>query len=94
MFFFGVFPENLRIFFLRVVQEVPRQLQEPTGLSAAFVQVHSSRLQRLCSTFLATHPAYELLHCDLHVTAAKRAKIFMDRGPKFGAHESSAVPVT
>jgi len=54
------------------------QLQEPAGLSAAFVQVHSSRLQRLCSTFLATHPAYELLHCDLHVTASKRAKIFMD----------------
>ena len=63
---------------------MPRQLQEPTGLSEAFVQVHSSRLQRLCSTFLATHPAYELLHCDLHETAAKRAKIFMDRGPKSG----------
>ena len=47
-------------------------------LPEAFVLMHSSRLHRVCSTFLAAHPAYTLLHCDLHVTAAKRGKIFMD----------------
>ena len=47
-------------------------------LPEAFVLMHSSRLHRVCSTFLAAHPAYTLLHCNLHVTAAKRGKIFMD----------------
>ena len=47
-------------------------------LPEAFVLMHTSRLHRMCSTFLAAHPAYTLLHCDLHVTAAKRGKIFMD----------------
>ena len=54
---------------LRVLEdEVPK----------ALVSVHSSRLLRLWCTFKAAHPVYELLMCDLHLTAAKRAKLFMD----------------
>ena len=47
-------------------------------LPTAFVTVHSSFWYRFWSTLLAVHPVYELLHCDLHITAAKRAKITMD----------------
>eukprot|EP00438_Fugacium_kawagutii_P021278 Skav220199 [mRNA] locus=scaffold1074:418919:421958:- [translate_table: standard] len=53
-------------------------LQLEGAVPEAFILMHSSRIRRWFLTFLATHPAVTLLHCDLHVTAAKRAKIFMD----------------
>ncbi|CAE7245713.1 Synaptotagmin-4 [Symbiodinium microadriaticum] len=47
-------------------------------LPRAFVEVHTSRAQRLWAAMVASHPVYELWMCDLHMTAAKRAKIMMD----------------
>ena len=47
-------------------------------LPRAFVDVHTSRAQRLWAAMVASHPVYELWMCDLHMTAAKRAKIMMD----------------
>ena len=47
-------------------------------LPRTFVNVHTSRASRLWAVMLASHPVYELWMCDLHMTAAKRAKIMMD----------------
>ena len=47
-------------------------------LPSAFVKIHTSRVHRLWAALVATHPVYELCLCDIHVTAAKRAKIMMD----------------
>ena len=47
-------------------------------LPKAFLSMHSSRFRRVWCTFAAAHPAYQLFFCDLNLTAAKRAKIFMD----------------
>ena len=60
--------EPLRHLLRALEDEVPK----------AFVSVHSSRLLRLWCTLRAALPAHELLMCDLHLTAAKRAKLFMD----------------
>lgn len=54
------------------------QLGMEERLPQAFVAIHSSRLRRFCSTCLATHPVWELWQWNLHMTAAKRAKIIMD----------------
>ena len=64
-------------------------LQKSTGLKAvalrvkdnlpsAYVKVHTSRLRCWFSTFVSTNPLFEMHQFDLHLTAAKRAKIFMD----------------
>ena len=58
------------------LKELVRDMEE--SLPKDFVAVHTSKVHRLWSIFLAVHPVYELLHVDLHVTAAKRAKINMD----------------
>ena len=48
------------------------------GLPRAFLSVHASRLRPFWTALLSSHPVYELSMCDLHMTAAKRAKIIMD----------------
>ena len=47
-------------------------------LPKAFTNIHSSRWRRLCFTSLSAHPVGELWQWNLHITAAKRAKIMMD----------------
>eukprot|EP00435_Cladocopium_sp_Y103_P025592 s1429_g6.t1 len=54
------------------------QLELEEGLPQAFVKAHSSRVRRVCSTCVATHPVCELWQWDLHITSAKRAKIIAD----------------
>ena len=58
------------------LKQLALELEE--GLPNAFVAVHTSRCQRLRAAMVASHPVYELWMCDLHMTAAKRAKIMMD----------------
>ncbi|CAE7456274.1 SYT4, partial [Symbiodinium necroappetens] len=58
------------------LKELAIKLEE--GLPRAFVRVHTSRLARVRAAMLTTHPVYELCMCDLHITAAKRAKIVGD----------------
>ncbi|CAJ1367552.1 unnamed protein product [Effrenium voratum] len=53
-------------------------LRVKDNLPSAYVRVHRSRLRCWFSTFVTTHPLFEILQFDLHVTAAQRAKIFMD----------------
>ncbi|CAJ1365858.1 unnamed protein product [Effrenium voratum] len=64
-------------------------LQKSSGLKAAalrvkddlpfaYVKAHSSRWRCWFSAFVTTHPLFEMQQFDLHVTAGKRAKIFMD----------------
>lgn len=53
-------------------------MQMEQGLPSAFVKVHEFRWHRLQTALVTTHPIYELCLCDLHMTAAKRAKIIMD----------------
>lgn len=47
-------------------------------LPEAFLAVQASRLRPFWTALLAAQPIYELSLCDLHMTAAKRAKIEMD----------------
>ncbi|CAE7866157.1 unnamed protein product [Symbiodinium microadriaticum] len=47
-------------------------------LPNAFVRMHESRLRRLWTVLVATHPVVELGMCDLHITCTKRAKIIVD----------------
>ena len=58
------------------LREVAIELEE--RLPSAYLLVHTSHLHRLRATILASHPVYELCMFDLHMTAAKRAKICMD----------------
>ncbi|CAE7332955.1 unnamed protein product [Symbiodinium necroappetens] len=47
-------------------------------LPEAFLAVQASRIRPFWTALLAAQPIYELSLCDLHMTAAKRAKIEMD----------------
>ena len=58
------------------LRELAFQLEE--YLPSAFLRVHASSYQRLQAAMTSTHPVYELCMFDLHITAARRAKIFMD----------------
>eukprot|EP00439_Symbiodinium_sp_Y106_P015391 s943_g2.t1 len=58
------------------LKELAIKLEE--GLPRAFVRVHTSRFARVRAAMMTTHPVYELCMCDLHITAAKRAKIVGD----------------
>ncbi|CAJ1395284.1 unnamed protein product [Effrenium voratum] len=53
-------------------------LEMEKTLPWAFEATCSSRCFRCWSTCLAVHPVLELLHWDLHVSAAKRAKLALD----------------
>ena len=53
-------------------------LELEEGLPRAFVRVHTSRCHRLRAAVVSSHPVYELGMLDLHMTAAKRAKIMLD----------------
>ncbi|CAE7625670.1 PAO [Symbiodinium sp. CCMP2592] len=53
-------------------------MEMETSLPSAFTKVHTSRAHRVWAALLATHPVYEIFLCDIHTTAAKRAKIIMD----------------
>ncbi|CAJ1385979.1 unnamed protein product [Effrenium voratum] len=53
-------------------------LRVKDNLPFAYVKVHASRFRCWFATFVTTHPLFEMHQFDMHITAAKRAKIFMD----------------
>ncbi|CAE7392808.1 SYT4 [Symbiodinium sp. CCMP2456] len=53
-------------------------LEMEVTLPSMYLAVHSSCWARCWSTCLGMHPFYELFQWDIHVSAAKRAKVTMD----------------
>eukprot|EP00439_Symbiodinium_sp_Y106_P023423 s5148_g2.t2 len=53
-------------------------LEMEVTLPSMYLAVHSSFWARCWSTCLVMHPFYELFQWDIHISAAKRAKVTMD----------------